>query len=177
MIVEDPIILLVDDSENDALLMCTVYGGAGFVRPLQFARDGEEAIAYLRGDGAFQNRRQFPLPAVVLLDLNMPRKSGFEVLEWIRAQPGFSSLRVYVLSASSREVDIQRAYDLGANAYLVKPGNLAGLRHLAGTLAAWLKLTHFTAPPEDSQGQPFAAPRAPGASRTPLVAGPTALAE
>jgi CheY-like chemotaxis protein len=172
MIIEDPIILLVDDSENDALLMCTVYGGAGFVRPLQFARDGEEAIAYLRGDGAFHNRRQFPFPAVVLLDLNMPRKNGFEVLEWIRAQPGCKSLRVYILSASSREEDIERAYALGANAYLVKPGNLAGLRELAKTLGAWLKLTHFTPGSDARDGSRAGA--APS-SRAPISAGSAAL--
>lgn len=148
MMIEDPIVLLVDDSKDDALLMRTVFERAGFVQPLRFAGDGEKAIAYLSGHGVHRDRSQFPLPTVVLLDLNMPRKNGFEVLEWIRQQPTLKRLRVYILSASSRTEDIRRAYDLGANSYLVKPGNLTGLMHMAKTLVAWLKLSHF-APPTD----------------------------
>jgi len=143
MTIEDPIVLIVDDSEYDALLMRTVFERSGFVQPLRFARDGEEAIAYLRGDGVYFDRKQFPLPTVMLLDLNMPRKNGFEVLAWIQQQPALKRLRVYVLSASSRAEDIQRSYDLGAGSYLVKPGNLDGLMHLAKTLITWLKLSQF----------------------------------
>lgn len=143
MLIEDPIILLVDDSANDALLMCTVFKRAGLVQPLQFARDGIDAIAYLQGDGCYRNRTQFPLPTVVLLDLNMPGKNGFEVLAWIRQQPVLRRLSVYILSASSRVEDIKQACDLGANSYLVKPGNLDGLMHLSECLIAWLKLSHF----------------------------------
>lgn len=143
MMVDDPIVLLVDDSANDSLLMRTVFERAGFVQPLRFAGDGDEAIAYLRGDGQFQDRRLYPLPTTVLMDLNMPGKNGFEILDWIRHQPHLQRLRVYILSASSRPEDIQRSYDLGANSYLVKPGNLDGLLHLARCLIAWLKITHF----------------------------------
>jgi len=143
MMIEDPVVLLVDDSINDALLMRTVFERAGFVQPLRFARDGDEAIAYLRGDGLYHDRKKFPLPTAVLLDLNMPRKDGFEVIDWIRQQPTLRRLRVYILSASSRPQDIERAYDLGANSYLVKPGNLDGLMTLAKCLVAWLKLNHF----------------------------------
>jgi len=85
----------------------------------------------------------------VLLDLNMPRKNGFEVLAWLRDQPELKRLHVYVLSASSQEEDIRRCYNLGANAYLVKPGNLDGLMHQARCLLAWLKLSHI-APIEKS---------------------------
>jgi len=143
MTIEDPQVLIVDDSENDALLMRTVFQRAGFVQPLRFARDGDEAIAYLRGDGLYGDRSRYPLPTAVLLDLNMPRKNGFEVLEWIRQQPVLKRLRVYILSASSRPEDIERAYDLGANSYLVKPGNLDGLLTLARCLIGWLKLSHY----------------------------------
>ena len=143
MIIEDPVILLVDDCENDVLLMCTVFERAGLGQPLRFARDGEQAVAYLSGEGVYGDRIKFPLPAAMLLDLNMPGKNGFEVLAWIRAQPGLKRLPVYVLSASSRPEDIRRAYDLGANSYLVKPGTLDGLMHLAKILVAWLKLSHF----------------------------------
>ena len=143
MMIEDPIVLLVDDSQNDAMLMRTVFERAGFVQPMRFAVDGDDAIAYLRGDGRYSDRKLFPLPTTVLLDLNMPRKDGFEVLDWIRHQPALRRLRVYILSASSRPQDIERAYDLGANSYLVKPGNLDGLLNMAKCLVAWLRLSHF----------------------------------
>ncbi len=147
MITDDPVVLLVDDSTNDALLMRTVFERAGFAHPLHFARNGDDAVAYLRGDGRYGNRRLFPLPTTILLDLNMPGRNGFEVLDWIRHQPHLRRLRVYVLSASSRTEDIERAYDLGANSYLVKPGNFDGLMHLANCLISWLKLSHFAPAP------------------------------
>ncbi|MBI4622445.1 MAG: response regulator [Verrucomicrobia bacterium] len=143
MTIEDPIVLLVDDSENDAQLMRIVFERAGFVQPLRFVFDGDNAIDYLRGEGRYRDRKQFPLPTAVLLDLNMPRKNGFEVLAWIRQQPALKRLRVYIMSTSSRAEDIERAYDLGANSYLVKPGNLDELMHLAKCLVGWLKLNHF----------------------------------
>ncbi len=143
MMIEDPIVLLVYDSQNDAMLMRTVFERAGFVQPMSLAVDGDDAIAYLRGDGRYGDRKLFPLPTTVLLDLNMPRKDGFEVLDWIRHQPALRRLRVYILSTSSRAQDIERAYDLGANSYLVKPGNLDGLLTMAQCLVAWLRLSHF----------------------------------
>ena len=145
MIVDNPIILVVDDDDCAATLVSTVFERAGLVLPLQFARDGAEAIAYLSGEGAFADRTQYPLPTVILLDLNMPRKNGFEVLAWLRQQPRLKRLHVYVLSASSQPEDIRRCYDLGANSYLVKPGNLEGLMNQANCLLAWLRLSHFPA--------------------------------
>jgi CheY-like chemotaxis protein len=165
----EPRVLLVDNSEEDILLMRTVFERVGFAGPLQFARGGDEAIAYLRGDGAYGDRQRFSLPTVLLLDLNMPRKDGFEVLKWIRAQPGLRRLCVYILSASSRPEDIDRAYDLGANSYLVKPSNLDGLMHLTKCLVAWLKISRLSAlsdPAEDHEpvaaGEARAHARGPG---------------
>ena len=156
MMIADPIVLLVDDSPNDAMLMRTVFARAGFVEPIRFAVDGDDAIAYLRGDGRYSDRKLFPLPTTVLLDLNMPRKDGFEVLDWIRHQPALRRLRVYILSASSRAQDIERAYDLGANSYLVKPSNLDGLLNMAKCLADWLRLSHFAPVNDASDSQvPF----------------------
>lgn len=157
MTTTDPIILLVDDSPNDAMLMRTVFQRAGFMQPLQYAVDGDDAIAYLRGDGRYADRNRFPLPTTVLMDLNMPRKDGFEVLDWIRHQPTLRRLRVYILSASSRPQDIDRAYELGVNSYLVKPGRLDELIHLAKCLCAWLKVSHFAPVIEESESRsPFA---------------------
>lgn len=162
---ENPVILIVDDSQNDALLMRVVFERAGFGQWLRFAHDGGEAIAYLRGDGDFGDRRRFPLPAVVLLDLNMPRKNGFEVLAWIRRQPALQRLRVHILSASSRLEDIQRTRELGATSYLLKPRNLDGLQRLAESLVAGLNPGDFTplsaapASRNGSDSKPGPAPR------------------
>ena len=153
MTTDDPIVLLVDDLDNDGLLMRVVFERAGFVQPLRFAPGGEEAIAYLRGDVGVNNYKLQGMPAAVLLDLNMPRVNGFQVLEWIRQQPGLRQLRVYILSASSRSEDIERAYELGADSYFVKPSNLAELTHLAKSLLAWLRLSHFAPAPGMHVGQ------------------------
>jgi len=152
MLVEDPIILVADDDECAELLMTTAFERAGLVRPIQFVRDGVEAIAYLSGEGIYSDRAKSPLPTVLLLDLNMPRKDGFEVLSWIRRQPALRQLHVYVLSGSSQARDIHRAYELGATSYLVKPGNLEGLMLQNKALLAWLKLSHFSSLAEPMAG-------------------------
>ncbi|MCS6243020.1 MAG: response regulator [Opitutus sp.] len=141
----EPVVLIADDCETDVMLMRSVFRGAGFTQPLQFAHDGEEAMAYLRGDGAYRNRDQFPLPCVLLLDLNRLRKNGFDVLAWQQGQPELKRLPVYILSASSRPEDIERAYDLGAHAYLVKPCSLDSLALVAKQLFAWIKINHYAA--------------------------------
>ena len=153
MTIEDPIVLLVDDLDNDGMLMRIVFERAGFVQPLRFVPGGEEAIAFLRGDAGVSNYLQLGMPVAVLLDLNMPRVNGFQVLEWIRQQPGLRQLRVYILSASSRAEDIERAYALGADSYLVKPTNLSELTELAKALLTWLRLSHFTPAPASPVGR------------------------
>jgi len=146
MLIESPTILLVDDDESAIKLMRVVFRRAGFFPPLQSAHDGVEAVAYLSGIGRYGDRAQHPLPAVMLLDLNMPRKNGFEVLSWVRQQLALKQLQVHILSSSGQAEDIRHAYDLGANSYLVKPGNLDGLTHLARCLVAWLGVCHFDSP-------------------------------
>lgn len=94
-------------------------------------------MAYLRGEGAFSDRAAHPLPDVLLLDLNMPGMNGFEVLEAIRREPSCKRLIVHVMSASSRELDIDRAYELGANSYVVKPGRVDDLVRFVATLEQW----------------------------------------
>jgi CheY-like chemotaxis protein len=157
MMIEDPIVLLVDDSPNDAQLLRAVFERAGVVEPLRSTQNASEAIAYLRGDGVYGERLQFPLPTALLLDLNMPGKNGFELLEWIRQQPALRRLRVFILSASSRAEDIEQAYDLGASSYLVKPRNLDGLMHLAKSLIGWLKLNHFAPLSDASEAHAYEA--------------------
>jgi CheY-like chemotaxis protein len=123
-------ILYVEDEETDVMLLQHVLMKAGISNPLQTVKDGKAAKDYLAGDGRFADRNAYPLPGVVLLDLNLPYWSGFEVLEWIRQQPQLRRLPVLVFTSSSRPDDIARAYDAGANAYLVKPNALAELASL-----------------------------------------------
>lgn len=140
---EKQIFLLAEDSENDAFLMQTAFKKAALPNPLRVVSDGEEAIAYLQGTGRYADRAEFPLPIVVLLDLKMPRKSGFEVLEWIRKQPTLKRLVVIILTASNRSVDADRAFDLGANFYLTKPSKFDELVEMTKCLHEWLRLNHF----------------------------------
>ncbi len=113
-------LLWVEDDPNDILLGERALIKAGFAKP-QLVRDGEEAIGYLQGGGQFADRGRFPLPSLVLLDLKLPKKSGFEVLRWLRGVEGLKRTPVVVLTSSQEQHDIDRAYDCGANAYLVKP--------------------------------------------------------
>jgi CheY-like chemotaxis protein len=83
------------------------------------------------------------MPSVMLLDLNMPRKNGFDVLTWVRAQPRFKRLPVIVLSASMRPEDVERAFDLGASSFLVKPSTIGELISMMRCLRDWLQYNHF----------------------------------
>jgi CheY-like chemotaxis protein len=114
-------ILLAEDNENDVLMLRRAARHAKFTNPLAVVPDGEEVMAYLQGDGKYGDRRRYPLPGLLLLDLKMPRKNGFEVLQWLREQAQFAHLQVVVLSSSDEIKDINRAYELGANSFLVKP--------------------------------------------------------
>jgi CheY-like chemotaxis protein len=136
-------ILLVDDSENDIFLMRTAFRKAEFNIGLQEVHNGEEAIAYLKGDGIYSDRNDYPLPAVILLDLNMPMKNGFDVLSWVRTQPAFKRLSIIILTASMRPEDVERAFDLGANSFLVKPTHLDALVAMIRCLRDWTQINYF----------------------------------
>lgn len=114
-------VLHVEDDPNDTLLVQRAFKKAAPNTSIYAVGDGDKAVAYLSGAEEFQNRDRFPLPQVVLLDLKMPRKSGLEVLGWIRAQPSLKRLIVIVFTSSKHDQDINGAYELGANSYLVKP--------------------------------------------------------
>jgi CheY-like chemotaxis protein len=114
-------ILIAEDEDDEAFLLQRALKKASITNPIHRVKNGEQAIEYLSGTGAFADRAEYPLPLLLLLDLNMPRKSGFEVLAWIRAQPSLKALAVDILSGSCREEDIEKALLLGANLYLKKP--------------------------------------------------------
>ena len=114
-------ILLAEDDENDVMLIKRAFSKSHVVNPIACVKNGEEAVAYLSGSGPYSDRLRHPLPFMMLLDLKLPRLSGHEVLGWLRAQQGLKRLPVVVLTSSKEPSDINRAYELGANSYLVKP--------------------------------------------------------
>ncbi len=136
---DNPTILLAEDDPDDVLLTQIALRKARLANPLQVVRDGEEAIAYLTGDGLFANRSQYPLPMLLLLDLKMPKVTGFEVLDWLRKQPILGRMPVAVMSSSEHDPHIARAYELGADSYLIKPPDAEALLGLVQRLQAfWL---------------------------------------
>ena len=141
MSLREGVILLAEDDPNDVLLIQRAFQRSLVANPMQVVRDGEEVLAYLKGEHPFSDRERHPLPVLMLMDLKMPRKTGLEVLEWVRQQPGLKRLPIIVLTSSNQSPDINRAYELGANSYLVKPAGFDSLLELVKNLDVyWLIL-------------------------------------
>lgn len=137
---EHAVVLLAEDDEDYVLLIRRAFLQAQIPNPLFVVSDGQQAMSYLKGEGRFADREEFPLPDLLLLDLKLPRFSGFEVLAWVRTQPGFSGLRVLVLTSSDRIKDVNDAYRLGANSFLVKPFDFWHLVYFTNLIQEfWLK--------------------------------------
>ncbi len=114
-------ILLVEDSEDDAFFVTRAFKASGMISPFSWVEDGQKAIEYLSGTASYADRACFPMPSLVLMDIKLPFMSGFEVLRWIREQSCFPRLPVVMFTSSNQECDVEMAYALGANAYLMKP--------------------------------------------------------
>ena len=139
-------ILLVEDDADDAELIAYAFDKAGISNPLATVSDGDAAIAYIEGTGPYADRARHPLPALILLDLKLPRRSGFDVLRAIRADPAAKHTPVVVLTSSDQHADIAHAYALCANSYLVKPVSRDSLLAMARMLNAyWVKLNRTVA--------------------------------
>ncbi len=150
-------ILQVEDEPNDVDLLQRAFTHLGVSNPVQVVTDGQMAIDYLAGNGRFADRLKFPLPSLVLLDLKLPHKSGREVLEWIRAHPAFRRLVVIVFTSGQYVGDIGLAYDLGANAFLIKPPDYERYLGIARLLKDWLYFNQFAPLPEASWIPPLPA--------------------
>lgn len=149
---EYPNILLVEDNEDDVILVQRSLRKAGIAAPIHVVRDGEKAIVYL--EEICQSLQQPEgMPAIVLLDLKLPRRSGLEVLAWIRSHPRLATLPVVIFTTSAQDSDVKQAYALGANSYLKKP---VGIHETTEVLKAaglyWL--THNVRPPVTTQDLP-----------------------
>jgi CheY-like chemotaxis protein len=138
------LLILIEDDANDVLLFQKAISKCSLDVELVVLRDGEKAIAYLAGDKDSENQKN---PDLILLDLKLPRKSGLEVLEWIKTDPALQSTPVVILSSSKQTQDVNNAYKLGANSYLVKPTGFTELNKLIEDLGSyWFKhnQTHKT---------------------------------
>ena len=125
-------ILVAEDSAVDAFFLQRAFNRAGMAVTLHVVRDGQVVVDYLEGVGQFRDRARNPLPRLLLLDLHMPRLNGFDVLRWLRQRPAFQGLEVVIFTSSEEPRDVNRAFGLGANAYLVKPHSIDELNALVG---------------------------------------------
>jgi|SRR5882724_2987188 len=134
-------VLLVEDSADDVFFIKRACKGSGVAHALQVVGDGEEAIDYLAGNGVYADRNSHPFPDLVFLDIQLPKRSGHEVLGWIRAQPLMRYLPVVMLTNSLLGSDVSRAYQQGVNSYM---GKIASRDELGQTirilLLYWLEL-------------------------------------
>jgi CheY-like chemotaxis protein len=121
-------ILLVEDNDDDVFLMRRALSKAGCSHGLQIAGDGQQALDYFQAAGNYQDRSKYALPGLVFLDLKLPYVHGFEVLAWLRSQREFREVPVAILTSSPEDRDRKKAYELGANLYLVKPPEIEPVR-------------------------------------------------
>ncbi|MGH9517634.1 MAG: response regulator [Terriglobales bacterium] len=123
-------ILLVEDESTDAALLLRGFEKAKVLNPIIHLTNGNDALGYLAGVREYADRKKYPLPALILLDLNLPGTTGIQLLQWMRIQGEIKRIPVVVLTGDSRPDTINAAYDLGANSYLVKPGNAAEIARM-----------------------------------------------
>jgi CheY-like chemotaxis protein len=147
----DDVILIAEDNDDHVSLLLRAFRKASLLNPVFVVRNGEEALDYLQGVGQFANRTAYPLPSLLLLDLRMPVMDGFDVLHWIRGNPDFRALRVVVLTASEDLRDVNRAYHMGVNSFLVKPMDLEDFVNFANAVKGyWLWMSK---PPVETASQ------------------------
>ena len=143
-----PVILHVEDEANDVMLVGLAFKKTGSPAVIQVVNDGEQAIEYLTGTGPYADRQLYPFPNLLLLDLKLPRVSGLELLAWLRGRDDLRRLPAVMLTSSPQAADVNKAYDLGVNSYLVKPSALDDLVTTVRTLSAYWLETNVHPVPE-----------------------------
>lgn len=116
-------VLAVDDDSNDVVFLQRAFAKGCPDVPVHFVASGREALEYLSGAKPYANRKKYPLPTLLILDLKMPEINGFDIMQWVREQPGIKDMKIAVLSGSDLEADITKASRFGVVAYYVKPNN------------------------------------------------------
>ena len=163
-------ILQVEDDADDVFLLQRAFHKVGITNPVHVATDGQAAIDYLDGTGIYADRREYPLPYLVLLDLHLPRVPGLDVLQWIRRQPTLMSLVVVLYSSLAHPTDVARACSLGANCVLQKPSDFHQTLDIARLIKSWWLNANLFRASDKPHLRPvfFQLPAPPG----PLNAGP-----
>ena len=133
------LILIADDDENDLTAFRQCLKKAGAKNPVIAVDDGEKVIGYLKGEGKFENREKYPIPAILFLDLKMQRVGGFEVMEWIR-DTKFRDILIVALSGHGELESVRRAYQLGARSFLIKPCEVADMLNLMAAYSTYWDL-------------------------------------
>lgn len=137
-----PLVMQVEDDPNDVLLFNRAFKKAQMEADLQAIEDGDQFVSLLSSLAESAG----PLPKLVLLDIKLPRKSGFEVLQWLRSHPVLKGVPVIMLTSSSQPFDVRRAYELGANAYLVKPMDVDEIVRLLATIRDFWLTANLASP-------------------------------
>lgn len=167
-------ILLVEDNDDDAFMIRRAFEKAQILNPLHLAHTGEQALAYLKGEGLFADRAQFPLPELLLLDLRLPGMDGFAVLNWLRQQPAFQQLRVVVLTSSTDVRDVNLAFQFGANGFMLKPVDFLRFAEFSDALAGCWVWMHPSHPIPQPVLSPEALAQVANSSPQPAAVQPTA---
>ena len=134
-------ILIVEDDEHDAMFIQRAFAKAGVSSPMRWVRNGEEAVAYLRADGAFADRKKNPFPRVVITDLKMPQMDGIQLLRWIHENPKYRVVPTIVFTSSTAQSDVNAAFECGAGAYIVKPVDVRELIRMAKVIGDYWQLS------------------------------------
>lgn len=143
-------ILMADDDPDDRLMTQEAFVECRVANPLRFVNDGEELLEYLRRQGEFADAARFPMPGLILLDLNMPRRDGREALREIKADPDLRGIPVVILTTSQAEEDVMRSYHDGVNSFITKPVTFSALTEVVKTLGKyWLEVVDL---PEKGEG-------------------------
>lgn len=149
---ELPTVLVADDDEDDRRFITRAWGATRAANELRFVEDGQQLTDYLNREGRYSDHTLAPLPWLILLDLNMPKKGGREVLSEIKADPKLRKIPVVVLSTSNAKEDISRSFELGANSYITKPRSLGALAEVLEVLGRyWIDIVNQS--PEKKIGQ------------------------
>jgi CheY-like chemotaxis protein len=140
------IILIAEDSEDDVVLLRRALEKAEIKNPVQVVPTGEQVIAYMEGKGTYGNRNIYPLPALLILDIKMPKLNGLEVLHWISEHPQFKVVPTIIFTSSNRDHDICKSFELGAHGYFVKPSSLAETENIFRTIRDYWNVSYKPEP-------------------------------
>lgn len=143
------LILLVEDSDDDAMLFDRVVSKADLGIEMRRVHNGQEGIDYLLGAGQFSDRKRFPLPHVIMLDLKMPICDGFDFLNWKRNQPSLACVPTIVMTSSKFDGDVRRSYELGAHSFTMKVNTNDSLSDRVNALRRWWFENAILVPPAE----------------------------